>query len=338
MRDEAALSISTRLELLRTMVLLRTFHDTLRREADAAQPGRPGPAGGGPAVRRGPARPGGMRRSLLGCEPMAAGFGVHLEVDDAVVSPRRPHYMAIARGIDLGSVVTEALAVAHGHAVAGAPGREPSPLGDVQQLRPSATGASYLPALGQAFGFQQKGTSQVAVSILSRAATHQDGFWSAVRVAGTWGLPLVLLLCDDGNTPATATPDGGEHLTIPAPDVPTAYVTSDAVDGACLAAGAAIRQARSGGGPSIVEVRTVWPAPPPTAMAGGQPAGDVVGHDPLATYQALLRRDGILDDDLLATIRTEARARVARAVNSAAARHHDAGPRSCPLCAQKAAS
>ncbi len=333
MHEDPAVDDATRVELFRTMVLLRTFHDAIRREVDAAAhvagtsgSGRPDPGGSQPA------RPGGMRSSLLGCEPMAAGFGVYLTADDAITAPRRPHYLAIARGINLGCVVKEAVAVAHGH-----PREEVAadvaPPPDVQQLPPSSTGAGYLPAIGQAFAFQQQGTGQVAVSVLGRGAVDDEGFRSAVGVARTWNLPMVFLLCEEGTASrvqAVADPDAtdSEH------GIQTVCVRSDAVEAACQAAGEAVQRARAGIGPSIVEVRTVWPM-----AADAPPRGDAgeAGHDPLQTYERVLRERGLLDDDLLNQFRGEAAARVAQAVGDVARRHHQ-GTGDCPLCAEKVAS
>ena len=337
MREHPALDRSARVDLLRTMVLLRTFHDAMRREVAAATR-QDGPAGSGPAARREPDRQGGMRRSPLGCEPMAAGFGVHLGPDDAVTSPRRPHYMAIARGIDLGSVVDDALDSAHGHENPDSAGVAPSPLGDVRHLRPSSVGTGYLPALGQAFAFRQQGTSHVALAILGRTTADHDGFWSAVNVAGTWNLPMVLLLCDDGETPRRLEDETADRVSpAAAHGISQAQVTSDAVEDACHAAGEAVRRARSGGGPSIVEVQTVWPAPAGGLASDGSDLGAAVARDPLLTYESQLREAGVLDDTLLAELRGDAIARVDEAIN-AATRHHREGPERCPICAARAAS
>jgi acetoin:2,6-dichlorophenolindophenol oxidoreductase subunit alpha len=337
MCEDPALDDATRVELFRTMVLLRTFHDALRREIEAATYSATGNAESSLLPQQvGPNRPGGMRRSLLGCEPMAAGFGIHLATNDAVTSPRRPHYMAIARGIDLRTVVNEAVGTVHGHEQSEATEAVPEPVAEVHQLRPSATGAGYLPALGQAFAFQQQGTGQVAVAILGRSAADEEGFWSAARVADTWNLPLIFLLCDDGEAPRPRPVDPDHAIPLTAHGVCTIQVSSDAVEHACLAAGKAVSRARAGTGPTIVEVQTAWPVPARlVADRGAGTDSDPMSSDPIRTYDSALRQRGVLDVAQVAEIRSWATAQVTEAV-SGVAEHHGQGAHVCTICARTA--
>jgi acetoin:2,6-dichlorophenolindophenol oxidoreductase subunit alpha len=347
MREDPALDDATRVELFRTMVLLRTFYDAMRREVEAAEhvvrtdgavrpePGRPDPRrpeAGRPEAGRTEvgARPGGMRSSLLGCEPMAAGFGVYLTADDAVTAPRRPHYIAIARGIDLQCVVKEAVAVAHRHP-RDEESVDPAPPTS-QHMPPSPAGAGYLPAIGQAFAFQQRETTQVAVSILGRGAIDDEGFRSAVDVAKTWKLPMVFLLCEEGTARIRAVSDPVASRTDDG--IRTVRVRSDAVEDACQAAGQAVRRARTGEGPSVVEVTTVWPS---AAGTGTHDDACAAGQDPIESYEGVLRQRGLVDDELLTRIRAEATLQVSRAVGDVAQRHHQ-GSGDCALCAEKVAS
>jgi TPP-dependent pyruvate/acetoin dehydrogenase alpha subunit len=333
MLEDPALDDATRVELFRTMVLLRTFYDAIRHEVEAAaHVVRPdGTVRPGPGAEPG-GRAGGMRSSLLGCEPMAAGFGVYLTADDAITAPRRPHYLAIARGIDLKCVVKDALAVAHGHASEDESADDEPPT--TQQMPPSSAGAGYLPAIGQAFAFQQGETNQVAVSILGRGAIDDEGFRSAVDVAQTWKLPMVFLLCEEGTArmQAVSEPAGSRTLD----GLRTVRVRSDAVEAACHAARQAVRDARAGDGPSVVEVTTVWPNAS-GAGAGNEAGAGAAGQDPLLSYERALRERGLVDDELLTKFRADATLQVSRAVGDVAQRHHQ-GTGDCLLCAEKAAS
>jgi acetoin:2,6-dichlorophenolindophenol oxidoreductase subunit alpha len=273
-----------------------------------------------------------MRASLLGCEPMAAGFGVHLNSADSVTAPRQPHYLAIARGIDLRCVVGEAIGTTHGH--------QPRETFDdradlaVPGLRasgPSASGAGYLPALGRAFAYQQDGSDHVAVAILDEATANEEGFRSATHLARTWKLPVVFLLCTDRLrvAPETASDRAGKT-----PDfgIPSVRVPSVAVEYACVEAGRAVDRARSGEGPSLVEVQTIWAGP----TEPSSPGADVV-EDPLTSYEQVLRDRDLVDDEVMAQIRAEATYRVTDAVRDVVDSHRE-GPESCPLCVRRAAS
>ncbi|MEQ7008770.1 thiamine pyrophosphate-dependent enzyme [Actinopolymorpha sp. B17G11] len=356
MHEDPALDDAVRVDLLRTMVLLRTFHDAIRREADArrattaavqvpsrAREWQSGTGGrtdvaeragaGGRADADGPVRRNGVRSSLLGCEPMAAGFGVHLNSDDSVTAPRQPHYLAIARGIDLRCVVGEAIGTAHGHqSPEESEGGVPWSVLGLRTSGPSAEGAGYLPALGRAFGYQEQGSHRVAVAIVDQATSTEEGFRSATQLAHLWKLPVVFLLCTDRL--AAASESTGDLAAGHVHDygIPSVCVTSVAVESACAAAGRAVRRARAGEGPFLVEVQTMWAGPPEAATPG---AGAV--QDPVTTYEQALRERGLVDDALMAQIHAEATYRVNDAVRDVVDSHRE-GPDSCALCARKAAS
>jgi acetoin:2,6-dichlorophenolindophenol oxidoreductase subunit alpha len=250
MHEDPALDDAVRVDLLRMMVLLRTFFDAIRREADAARAstvGKQRPAGASerPAPAGGSRRRSGVRASMLGCEPTAAGFGVHLTSDDSVTSPRQPHYLAIARGIDLRYVVNEAIGTTHGHQPPDDPGNgERQAVPGLPASGPSADGAGYLPALGRAFAYQHRGSNRVAVAILDQTTATEDGFRSATQLAGLWKLPVIFLLCTDRLVAApepAGDPAGGDAADY---GIPSVRVPSVAVEPACAAAGRAVHRAR----------------------------------------------------------------------------------------------
>lgn len=337
MHEDPGLDDAMRVDLLRKMVLLRTFYEGMRREADAVRASsggsqRPAGASERPAGASGAGRRGGMRTSLLGCEPMAAGFGVHLTSDDSVTSPRQPHYLAIARGIDLRCVVNEAMGATHGH-------QRPDDSDDGQRQTvpgvrpsgPSAEGAGYLPALGRAFAYQHRGSDCVAVAVLAQTTATEDGFRSAIQLAGLWKLPVVFVLCTDRLIAAPEQAGDSIGGNTAGYGISSVTVPSVAVEDACTAAGRAVHRARTGEGPSLLEVQTMW-----TGQSDSASSQDGV-EDPLTTYERTLRRRGLVDDELVAQIRAEATYRVNDSLREVVDGHRE-GPNSCPLCAQKAAS
>ena len=83
---------SVRMNLYRTMVLIRVFEEAILREYHADK--RPAFDIGAGLI------PGEMHLSA-GQEPVAAGVCAHLTTDDAVTATHRPHHLAIAHGMDL---------------------------------------------------------------------------------------------------------------------------------------------------------------------------------------------------------------------------------------------
>src|SRR5680860_208633 len=84
------LTDDSRRELLKTMVLIRTYEEAILREYHADK--SPGFDIGAGLV------PGEMHLSA-GQEPVAAGVCAHLTADDALTASHRPHHLAIAKGV-----------------------------------------------------------------------------------------------------------------------------------------------------------------------------------------------------------------------------------------------
>jgi pyruvate dehydrogenase E1 component alpha subunit len=263
---------------------------------------------------------------------VVAALKVHLDRGDAVTATTERPLLDIARGLDLAEVMVEALAVAHGHDT-----REPPFAvvggGDQVALPDKVAPSGYLPALGRAFAFRR--TGHVVVTVLDEDTARDDGVTTALEVAGAWRLPLVLLI--EGDAP------DDRHTWESAIRLTTRRIRVEGVDGTSVeeirdAAGRAIRRARSGDGPSIVEVdasRFRSDAP----GGRGTPAGPnvVEGQDPLTACEFIVRKRGIVDDDMVDQMWTTATQQVMEAISAAAAFHAHGSAR-CGLCARKAAS
>jgi acetoin:2,6-dichlorophenolindophenol oxidoreductase subunit alpha len=315
-----AVDDSVRTALFRIMVLIRAFHDAVRKECAAAGARPPASA----LVHR--------------REGVAAGVGSHLGADDAVTAAGPTYDLALASGIGIGALVKEAVDAAHGH------GKEqpdpPAPDSTSGPVSGPTAAEGYFPALGRAFSFQQRGSEQIAVALVDRVVADGEGFASAVGLANLWKLPILFVVEDQYGE--TTRPPGDEKAAVApltASDIPVERVDSNAVEEIYQAAGHAVRQARSGGGPSIVEVTHVGVRLEVVRTTGGDRPGthDVEAQDPLPTYESVLREQGIVDDELAAQIRTTVAYRVAEALN-AVVECHRSGPDSCAVCARKAAS
>jgi acetoin:2,6-dichlorophenolindophenol oxidoreductase subunit alpha len=308
-----AVDDAARVDLFRTMVLIRAFEDAILREHNlGAAPG-----------------PGDLRLSA-GREPVAAGVCAHLDNSDALTAAHRPHHLAIAHGMDLLKLARESLGFENPQ---GEGRRNRWHLFDPEtHFVSSATIAEgYPPALGRAFAFQQRGNGRVAVAVTDRTAAHQEGFREALNLAALWTLPLVFVVEDDEWE--TEPPRSAAHSVITATDlsaeygVPTERVEDNAVESVYEAAAKAVGRARIGQGPSVIEVHTVrlWNQPeaePPSYRTG---LYDTAGRDPVPTYEQALRKRGLLTDLAVAQIRDEAVRRVENAIRVALGRTEDSG-------------
>lgn len=257
-----------------------------------------------------------------GREPVAAGVCAHLGDGDVLTAARRPHHLAIARGMDLHRLAKESLAP--GPSTSGGCGRKRWHLydPDTDFVSPSTAAEAYPLALGRAFRFQQERSGLVAVSVTDSEAARHEGFREALSLAMLWSLPVVFVVEDaDWDGEPRSAVRAGVRPTRTSYGLPATRVEDNAVESVYQYAGTAVERARQGGGPSLIEVHTV-------SLLEPRPEGRTgVGRDPLPTYEQALREQGRLTEDRGRRIWEEARTRVDAAIEAAA--------RSCEVDAQE---
>jgi len=199
-RGTTGLDPSARRELYRTMVLIRTYEEAIRRDYYADK---------GPGFDIGKGLVPGEMHLSAGQEPVAAGICAHLTADDAVTATHRPHHLAIAHGVDLDAMTAEI----YGRETGLGHGR-----GGHMHLFDPATHFScsgiiaegYPPALGQAFAFQRRGSDRVAVAVTGEGAANQGAFHESLNLAALWrragGLARGRGCCSAGHWPASPWP------------------------------------------------------------------------------------------------------------------------------------
>lgn len=309
-RQPAPLDDAVRLDLYRTMVLARTFEEAILREYHADK---------GPGFDIGKGLVPGEMHLAAGQEPVAAGVCAHLTADDAVTATHRPHHLAIAHGMDLKKMAAEIF----GRETGLGRGR-----GGHMHLFDPATHFScsgiiaegYPPALGQAFAFQRKGTDRVAVAVTGEGAANQGGFHESLNLAALWRLPVVFVVEDNDwgisvpRSASTSVPSNAVRGS--AYDMPAERIEDNAVEAVYEAAGRAVARARSGQGPTLLEVHTLrmWGHFEGDAQGYRADLEDVPGRDPIPTYEKALRDKGLLDDGKVAQIKEAASARVEEAI------------------------
>ena len=305
-----ALDPGTRAGLYETMVLSRTYEEAILREYHADK---------GPGFDIGKGLVPGEMHLSAGQEPVAAGVCAHLTTDDAVTATHRPHHFAIAHGMDLHRLTAEIF----GRETGLGRGRG----GHMHLFDPethfSCSGIiaeGYPPALGQAFAFKRSGSDRVAVAVTGEGAANQGAFHESLNLAARWSLPVVFVVEDNDwaiSVPrdvATAIPSNADRAA--AYGIPGERVEDNDVEAVHAAAGRAVARARAGQGPSLIEVHTLrmWGHFEGDAQGYRPELAEVAEHDPIPRYEALLRRDGVLDDDAVDRIRRSASERVEDAV------------------------
>jgi pyruvate dehydrogenase E1 component alpha subunit len=300
----------TRADLYTTMVQIRAFEEAILADYHADK--KPAWDIGAGLI------PGEMHLSA-GQEPVAAGFCAHLDNRDAVTATHRPHHFAIAHGMDLGKLAAEI----YGRETGLGRGRG----GHMHLFDPdthfSCSGIiaeGYPPALGAALAFKRQGAGAIAVAVTGEGAANQGAFHESLNLAALWNLPVVFVVEDNDwaisvpRSASTCVPSNADRCA--AYGIPGVRVEDNSVEGVYDAASEAVERARSGGGPTLIEVHTLrlWGHFEGDAQGYRPELAEVPGRDPIPTYEQQLIADAVLDESKVAELRSEAKERVEAAL------------------------
>jgi TPP-dependent pyruvate/acetoin dehydrogenase alpha subunit len=232
----------------------------------------------------------GTSHLALGQEAIAAGYAVAMRPDDYTFCTYRGHDHTLARGASMAAAMAELLGRATGmlHGKGGS-----MHLTDVAHgaMGSYAIVGAHLPiAAGAAWSAQARKSGQVAVCFFGDGTTNIGAFHEALNLAVVWKLPVVFV-CENNQymeyTPIRSV-TAVEH---PAADRAAAYglerilVDGNDADVMFETATRTIGQARSGGGPSLVEAVTY--------RHGGHSRGDPATYRPAAEVREWLSRDPV---------------------------------------------
>jgi len=201
--------------------------------------------------------PGEMHQSF-GQEPTAVGVCAHLGADDAVGAGHRPHHVAIARGVNLKRMAAELFGKKTGLS-GGRGGHMHLYDASVSFFCSGIIAEGMGPGAGIALARRMQGKPGVSVSYNGDGAVNQGAFHEVMNMAALWKLPYVCVIEDNKYAVSVTT----EESTVvrawqraAAYACPGEYVAGNDPDLIFEAAGRAIGHARSGKGPSILELQT----------------------------------------------------------------------------------
>ncbi|AHB47356.1 acetoin:2,6-dichlorophenolindophenol oxidoreductase subunit alpha [Hyphomicrobium nitrativorans NL23] len=259
-----------------------------------------------------------------GQEPCAVGVCAHLTSSDIVTSTHRPHHAAIAKGVDLARMAAEIFGKKTG--LSGGRGGHMHIFDpDVNFSCSGIIAQGMGPAVGAALSRKMQGRDGVAVSYIGEGAANQGAFHETLNLAALWKLPVIFVIEDNAwgisvaKSASTAIPNNA--LRASAYGMPGHHVTGNDPIAIFAAAGEAIALARSGGGPSLIDIET--------DRLAGHFMGDAEAYRPKGELEALRARDPIpafarrlqsedaLSDADLAAISDRARSKVDDAIGFA---------------------
>src|SRR5689334_15939177 len=202
----------------------------------------------------------GACHTYIGEEAVATGVCAHLSHQDAVFSTHRGHGHALAKGVTPAAVMAELF----GRVTGCSQGRG----GSMHLFAPEIglmgtsgiVGPCILQAAGAGYAFSLLRTGGVAVAFFGDGAVNNGAFHEGLNLAGIWKLP-VLFVCENNQFAtevpfayAAANPSvAGRAASYGMPGV---EIDGNDVDAVFGAAGEAVRRARAGAGPTLLECRT----------------------------------------------------------------------------------
>jgi len=269
----------------------------------------------------------GTTHLAAGHEAVAVGASAALRPDDYVFATYRGHHHAIARGASPEGCLAELMQRRTGVCRAKG-GSMHLTQADHGMLGSYAIVGAHLPmAAGAAWSAQLRGTGQVAVAFFGDGATNIGAFHEALNLASVWKLPVVFV-CENNRymeyTPidsVTSVPNPAADRA-PANGMPGVLVDGNDVVAMRDAMSVAVRRARSGEGPSVLEALTYrhfgHSRTDPGTYRPAEEVQEWLARDPLLVARRRLEVQGTPEADIDAAAERAAAA-VAAAVEAAMA-------------------
>lgn len=195
-----------------------------------------------------------------GEEAVAVGICSHLSDEDFITSTHRGHGHCIAKGCDVKYMMAELYGKATGYCKGKGGSMH---IADVNKGILGANGivGAGLPlACGPALMAKVKGTDQVTVCFFGDGASNQGTFHESMNLSSIWKLPVIYVVENNGY--AQSTPQdyhqNVDDISVRAQAYGVPGITVNGMDFFAVheAAGEAIKRARQGHGPTLMECKT----------------------------------------------------------------------------------
>jgi 2-oxoisovalerate dehydrogenase E1 component len=261
----------------------------------------------------------GACHTYVGEEAIAAGVCAHLRPDDAVFSTHRGHGHALAKGVPPREVIAEL----YGRETGCSRGRG----GSMHLFSPEIgmmgtsgiVGPCILQATGAGYSFKLLKTDRVGVAFFGDGASNNGAFHEGINLAGIFGLPVIFVCENNLYATEIAFSYAAGHADVGdrgyAYGIPSVTVDGNDVLAVFAAAGEAVRRARAGGGPTLIEGKTYRTRPHAEGMGeSGYRSQDEIDlwktRDPIKRLHEYLLSNEVASGETLATIEAEVQARV----------------------------
>lgn len=263
----------------------------------------------------------------IGEEAVAVGACSALKKEDRITSTHRGHGHVIAKGAEVRRMMAELLGKVDGYCRGKGGSMHTVDFGLGVMGTNGIVGGGIPIAVGSAWGDKQLGRDYVTVSFFGDGASNQGVFFESMNLAAIWSLPVIFMCENNGYTEWTAT----EKLTAGdisdrgrAFGIPSAQVDGNDVLAVNEAVAEAVKLARAGGGPSLIEAKTYrWHGhnEGEEVFSGKYRPEEEMAEwrekDPIAALGARLTEWGVMGADDVARVDAEETQRVEEALEFA---------------------
>ena len=202
----------------------------------------------------------GATHSYIGQEAVAVGTCLALRDDDVITGNHRSHGHPIAKGGDVKKAMAELLGKRTGFCKGKGGSMHLADFSIGILGESGITGSSMPVAVGAALGWKLQGNDRVSVCFFGDGASNEGPFHEALNLAAIWKLP-VIFVCENNQYAVTSSFKNmvaTENISDRAAAYNIPGVLVDGQDAMAMydAASEAVKRARSGEGPSLLEGRT----------------------------------------------------------------------------------
>jgi pyruvate dehydrogenase E1 component alpha subunit len=243
----------------------------------------------------------------IGQEASAVGVCSCLRTDDYLTTTHRGHGHMIAKGADLKKMMAELFAKKTGYCK-GKGGSMHIADFSIGILGANGVVGGGLPIIaGAGFSIRMRKTDQVAVCFFGDGAANRGTVHEAMNLASIWKLPVIFVV--ENNKYASTTPQSyacsvGDICTRASGyTMPGVAVDGNSFPKVRQAAWEAVERARSGQGPSLLEIKTYrirghYEGDPERYRTGAEVDAWKNKNDPVERYADYLTRKNILTPKL----------------------------------------
>ncbi|MFQ5813836.1 MAG: pyruvate dehydrogenase (acetyl-transferring) E1 component subunit alpha [Anaerolineae bacterium] len=261
----------------------------------------------------------------IGEEAVATGVCANLHEDDFITSTHRGHGHLISKAGDLKLMMAELFGKKTGYCK-GKGGSMHIADVDLGMLGANGIVGGGPPlATGAALSAQYRGTDQVVACFFGDGAANQGTFHEGLNMASIWKLP-VIFVCENNHYGISL--HQHRHMNVAdiadraaAYDVPGVVVDGNDVIAVYEAAHEAVKRARAGEGPSLIECKTYRQRGhfegDPQIYKPKEEVEAWLEKDPLPRYEAKLLERGLLTQEKIQELDEEIKARIEEAVRFA---------------------